>query len=43
MFIRMTEILSSTKHSVGQRRGNGYHGASHSIYGIREFLGTERK
>lgn len=41
--MRMTEILSSTEHSVGQRREEGYHGASRSIYGIREFLGAERK
>lgn len=41
--MRMTEILSSTEHSVGQRREEGYHGASRSIYRIREFLGTERK
>lgn len=37
------QILSSTEHSVGQRREEGYHGASRSIYGIREFSGAERK
>lgn len=43
MFMRMTEILSSTTTFCRSKKGAGYHGASCSIFRMREFLGRERK